>query len=64
MKTTKEVAKLLKISEVGVIKHAQRQGVKKFGSVYMFTAEDIERIRERVGKVGKKLTSNKKQTTI
>jgi len=53
MKTTKQVAKILKISEVGVIKHAQRQGVRKFGSVYMFTPEDIERTRERIGKRGR-----------
>jgi len=53
MKTTKEVAKLLKLAIPTVIKHAQNLKIKKFGANYVFADEDIEKVRERIGKVGR-----------
>ncbi|HQM83892.1 MAG TPA: hypothetical protein PLD55_04330 [bacterium] len=53
MKTTKEVAKLLKLAIPTVIRHAQNLGVKKFGANYVFSEEDIEKVRARIGKVGR-----------
>jgi hypothetical protein len=53
MKTTKEVAKLLKLAIPTVIKHAQNLKIKKFGANYVFADEDIEKVRERIGKIGR-----------
>jgi len=53
MKTSSEVATLLKLARVTVIKHAQNLGVKKMGRDYIFTDEDIEKVRARIGKIGR-----------
>jgi hypothetical protein len=53
MKNTKQASKLLKIKESQTRKHAKNQGVKKVGRDYIFTDADIEKIKERLGKVAK-----------
>jgi hypothetical protein len=57
MKTSSEVASLLKLARVTVIKHAQNLGVQKIGRDYIFTDKDIEKIKARIGKVGRPVKS-------
>jgi hypothetical protein len=53
MKNTKQVSKFLGIKESQTRKHAKNQGVKKVGRDYIFTDADIQKIKSRLGKVGK-----------
>ena len=53
MKNTKQVSMILGIKESQTRKHAKNQGVKKVGRDYIFTDADIQRIKTRLGKVGK-----------
>ena len=53
MKNTKQVSAMLGIKESQTRKHAHNQGVKKVGRDYIFTDADIQRIKARLGKVGK-----------
>lgn len=53
MKNTKQASKLLGIKESQTRKHAKNQGVKKIGRDYIFTDADIQKIKTRLGKVGK-----------
>jgi hypothetical protein len=53
MKNTKQVSRLLGIKESQTRKHAKNQGVKKVGRDYIFTDADIQKIKTRLGKVGK-----------
>lgn len=56
MKTAKEVAMVLGLSHRRVNQAAQTLRVKKHGRDYLFTDSDVERIRERIGQQGKKLS--------
>ena len=53
MKNTKQVSAMLGIKESQTRKHAKNQGVKKVGRDYIFTDADIQKIKARLGKVGK-----------
>lgn len=53
MKNTKQASLILGIKESQTRKHAKNQGVKKVGRDYIFTDADIQKIKTRLGKVGK-----------
>jgi hypothetical protein len=53
MKNTKQVSKLLGIKESQTRKHAHNLKIKKVGRDYVFMPEDIEKVRSRIGKVGR-----------
>jgi len=53
MKTTKQVSLILGVKESQTRKHAKNQGVNKVGRDYIFTDADIQKIKTRLGKVGK-----------
>lgn len=56
MKTTAEVAHELNLSTRRIIQAAHALGVSRFGNkAYMFSDADVERIRDRIGKRGKRL---------
>ena len=53
MKNTKEISVLLRIAERTVRLHARNLKIKKVGRDYIFMPEDIEKVRARIGKVGR-----------
>jgi len=53
MKNTKQVSILLKIAERTVRLHAHNLKVKKVGRDYIFMPEDIEKVKARIGRVGR-----------
>lgn len=53
MKNTKQVSTLLGIAERTVRLHANNLKIKKVGRDYIFMPEDIEKIKEKIGKVGR-----------
>ena len=53
MKNTKEISVLLGIAERTVRLHARNLKIKKVGRDYIFMPEDIEKVRARIGKVGR-----------
>ena len=53
MKNTKEISVLLRIAERTVRLHAKNLKIKKVGRDYIFMPEDIEKVRARIGKVGR-----------
>lgn len=53
--TSKEVAGHLGLTTVRVNQHAKRFGVKKFGTYYMWSQADIDRLKDRVGMRGRRL---------
>jgi hypothetical protein len=55
--TTTEAAELLNTNRRNVQNYAKRHGLKKFGREYIITANDIEGLKNELGKPGKKPTN-------
>ena len=51
--TTDEVAIMLDLSERRIRQAAEQHGVGKHGRDYLFTRDDIEKIRDRIGMQGR-----------
>lgn len=52
--TTTQAAEMLNTARRNVQNYAKRHGLKKFGREYIVTAQDIEGMKEELGKPGVK----------
>ena len=53
MKNTEQVSKMLGLSTRQIRKQAKNLKIRKVGRDYIFMPEDIEKVRSRIGKVGR-----------